>query len=83
MESDKIDWRNKGAQGKKTPQFQKQKKILKTCEHNGKKKEETVFLRVGSVTWWVCVMWNGSVKEVAAGDTGKSSRAFANMTQTF
>lgn len=36
---------------KKTPQLQKQKKILKTCEHNRNRKE-TAFLRVGSVTHW-------------------------------
>lgn len=31
IESDKIDWRNKGAQEKKHPS-------LKTCEHNSEKK---------------------------------------------
>lgn len=59
---------------KKTPQLQKQKKILKTCEHNRNRKE-TAFLRVGSVTYWV-VSFEVTVKEVAAGEHREVQQSF-------
>lgn len=76
------DWRNKGAQEKTQPSFRSRKRFKKPVSTIEKRKEETAFLRIGSVSQRVCVIWGDRVKEVAAGQHREVSRAFANMTQT-
>lgn len=70
------DWCNKGAQEKTHPSFRNRKRLKKTVNTIEKRKEEAAFLRVGSVTQWVCVIWSDRVKEVAAGQHRKVQQSF-------